>query len=161
MCSYKQMNLLCSHLGSDNELAWLKKQTPVQHACSPFGVLDLDYLEHAPDVEQSRAPMEPPPPAPDCRPSYPSPSYPGPGLGSDGAPPSPPRAPRPADPLKRTKSEATLRRSRPYAGSGGAYSCSGAGNPLAALPQEEALRAVVAYLSSTIQCAPAPSLFLR
>ena len=120
-------------------------------------MLDLDYLEHAPEVEQSSAPMEPPPHAPDCRPSYPSPSYPSPGLGSDGAPASPPRGPRPADPLKRTKSEATLRRSRPYAGPGGAYPGSGAGNPLAALPQEEALRAVVDYLSSTIQCATTPT----
>ena len=124
-------------------------------------MLDLDYLEHAPEVEQSSAPMEPPPHAPDCRPSYPSPShpspsYPSPGLGPDGAPASPPRGPRPADPLKRTKSEATLRRGRPYAGPGGAYAGAGAGNPLAALPQEEALRAVVDYLSSTIQCAPTP-----
>ena len=106
-------------------------------------MLDLDYLEHAPEVEQSSAPMEPPPHAPDCRPSYPSPSYPSPDLGPD-------RAPRPAHPLKRTKSEATLQRSRPYAGS------AGAGNPLALLQQEEALRAIVDYLSSTLQCARDP-----
>jgi hypothetical protein len=117
---------------------------------SPFGVLGLDYMERPPDVEQSSAPLDaPPPPA----------GAPEPGPAHGAAPAGEPDAPLAAlprgvragpDALKRIKSEAGLGLGQRLGkGSGGG------GGPLARLPQDEALRAIADYLASAaLQCAP-------
>ncbi len=127
-------------------------------ARSPFGVLGLDYMERPPDVEQSSAPLDAPPPPP-AGAHAPGPAHaPAPAGAPDAPPAGPPRGARAGpDALKRTQSEAGLGLGQRLGkGSGGG------GGPLARLPQDEALRAIADYLASAaLQCAPAQSLCPR
>jgi len=126
-------------------------------ARSPSGVLGQDLMERPPDVEQSSAPLDAPPPPAGAH--APGPAHaPAPAGEPDAPPAGPPRGARAGpDALKRTQSEAGL-----WLGQRLGKGSGGGGGPLARLPQDEALRVIADYLASAaLQCALAQSLCPR